>query len=236
MKIRRSVVKAQGNEALKRATTKEAVTMVDESFEAVADTADQADKGGTSTQVAEASDEVFEGFTSTEPEGTVTASGIIPVLPEEEDQLSAGADEEAYKATELQREAAPIIQDTVHTEVKRAVKLNNDRLKVEVNEVLQDEVGYRLDKYERRRKFRQRKDLVFSAVKGVLILVVVLFIMGNTQLRTRLTIIGKDFAELFGGLVRNEEVSSNKLVEDMFRDLGDDLNDVNTVVYEEPAE
>lgn len=35
------------------------------------------------------------------------------------------------------------------------------------------------------------------------------------------------------GLVNNEEVTSNQLVEDMFRDLGDDLNDANTIIVEE---
>ena len=117
--------------------------------------------------------------------------------------------------------------------MKKAVKLNNERIKLEVNEVLADEVGYRLDKYEKRRKFRQRKDFVTGVLKAVAVLIAVLFIFGNAQLRLRFWIIFKDIGDLVHGLVNNEEVTSNQLVEDMFRDLGDDLNDANTIIVEE---
>lgn len=42
----------------------------------------------------------------------------------------------------------------------------------------------------------------------------------------------KDIGDLVSGLIHNEEVTSNQLVEDLFRDLGEDLNRVNTETIE----
>ena len=52
---------------------------------------------------------------------------------------------------------------------------------------------------------------------------IALTIYGNVQLRTRIILVAQDVKEMVTCLLNNEEVSSNKLVEDLFRDLGDDL-------------
>lgn len=176
-------------------------------------------------------DEIFEGIKE-EPE-EAKPTDLLRIAEEDMGTLDVASAEKEYKAAEIHKEAEPLIQTTVNTEVKKAVKLNNERIKLEVNEVLADEVGYRLDKYEKRRKFRQRKDFVIGVLKAVAVLIVVLFIFGNAQLRLRFQIIFKDIGDLVHGLVNNEEVTSNQLVEDMFRDLGDDLNDANTIIVEE---
>ncbi len=172
--------------------------------------------------------QLFSNGTSTEFDGLAheTQNEIV----EADQQLSMGLDieERACREQALQREAAPIIQNTV----QEAVKLNNERLKVEVNEVLAGEVGYRLDKYEKRRKFRERRDFLVGVFKWGIALLLVAVIFGNVTLRTRCQIVLKDIGDLVSGLIHNEEVTSNQLVEDLFRDLGEDLNQVNAETVE----
>lgn len=171
----------------------------------------------------------FEGLPFEAPAET-TSNEIVNADMGAESLLSQGLafEERICRQEAIKKEAAPIIQDTV----KEAVKLNNERLKLEVNEVLSGEVGYRLDKYEKRRKFRERRDLVVGVLKWGLALLVVAVIFGNVTLRTRCQIVLKDIGDLVSGLIHNEEVTSNQLVEDLFRDLGEDLNRVNTETIE----
>ncbi|MCM1217817.1 MAG: hypothetical protein NC548_25275 [Lachnospiraceae bacterium] len=209
------------------------VSEVDEAFEGVSE-ASGSTGGNVDAEPDEALDEVFEGVL---PEAAGTSEPVpqetqmFALADEDMSHLDVGTAETDYKDAEFNREAAPIITATVNTEVRKAVKLNNERLKMEVNEVLADEVGYRLDKYEKRRRSRQRKDFIGSVVRWIVVGGIVLLIFGNAQLRLRMQIIFQDAGELVASLIHGEEVSSNQLVEDMFRDLGDDLNEVNT--YEE---
>ena len=171
----------------------------------------------------------FEGLPFEAP-AEITSNEVVNADMGAESLLSQGVAFEGRicRREAIKKEAAPIIEDTV----KEAVKLNNERLKLEVNEVLSGEAGYRLDKYEKRRKFRERRDLVVGVFKWGLVLLLVAVIFGNVTLRTRCQIVLKDIGDLVSGLIHNEEVTSNQLVEDLFRDLGEDLNRVNTETIE----
>lgn len=150
-------------------------------------------------------------------------------VPEVYEDLSAGNDEEAYRQEEFANKVNPILHETTKKAVSEAVKAQNDKVKLEISEVLQDEVSYRLGKYEKRRKRRDLKEKIGFCIKGVVIIVVFLIIFGNAQIRLRISLVAKDTGELISNLLQGKEASSNKLVEDLFRDLGDDINKVNTI-------
>lgn len=162
--------------------------------------------------------EVNESFDSVIPEQQEPAEAVA-VVDEELDCV--GHEESEYQQLQTEKKVAPV--------VKEAMKYQEDKLKAEVNEVLQGEVGYRLDKYEKRRRRRDIKDKLGVALKWIVVIGVIAFIYGTPQLRTKFSILFRDFGDLIEGLVNNEEVSSNKLVEDVLSDLGVDLNDGSEV-------
>lgn len=153
----------------------------------------------------------------------------ISSVPEVYEDLSAGNEEEAYRQEEFANKVNPILHETTKKAVSEAVKAQNDKVKLEISEVLQDEVSYRLGKYEKRRKRRDLKEKIGFCIKGVVIIVVFLIIFGNAQIRLRISLVAKDTGELISDLLQGKEASSNKLVEDLFRNLGDDINNVNTI-------
>lgn len=153
----------------------------------------------------------------------------ISSVPEVYEDLSAGNEEEAYRQEEFANKVNPILHETTKKAVSEAVKAQNDKVKLEISEVLQDEVSYRLGKYEKRRKRRDLKEKIGFCVKGVVLIIVFLIIFGNAQIRLRISLVAKDAGEIISDLLRGKDTSSNKLVEDLFRDLGDDINNVNTI-------
>lgn len=150
-------------------------------------------------------------------------------VPEVYEDLSAGNEEEAYRQEEFANKVNPILHETTKKAVSEAVKAQNDKVKLEISEVLQDEVSYRLGKYEKRRKRRDLKEKIGFCIKGVVLIIVFLIIFGNAQIRLRISLVAKDAGEMISDLLRGKDTSSNKLVEDLFRDLGDDINKVNTI-------
>jgi len=68
--------------------------------------------------------------------------------------------------------------------------------------------------------------------KSIVEPILIKLILGNVILRTRCQIILKDIGDLVRGLIHNEEVTFNQLAEDLFRGLGEDLNQVNTETVE----
>lgn len=166
--------------------------------------------------------EVEESFDGVLPEEQEPAEAVA-VVNEDFDSLEHEAVE--YEQHQTEKKVAPVVKEAV----SEAVKYQNDKLKAEVNEVLQGEVGYRLDKYEKRRRRRDIKDKLGVALKWIVVIGVIAFIYGTPQLRTKFSILFRDFGDLIEGLVNNEEVSSNKLVEDALSDLGVDLNDGSEV-------
>ena len=153
----------------------------------------------------------------------------ISSVPEVYEDLSAGNEEEAYRQEEFANKVNPILHETTKKAVAEAVKAQNDKTKLEISEVLQDEVSSRLSKYERRRRRRDLKEKIGFCIKGVVLIIVFLIIFGNAQIRLRISLVAKDAGEMISDLLRGKEASSNKLVEDLFRDLGDDINKVNTI-------
>lgn len=153
----------------------------------------------------------------------------ISSVPEVYEDLSAGNEEEAYRQEEFANKVNPILHETTKKAVSEAVKAQNDRVKLEISEVLQDEVSSRLGKYERRRKRRDLKEKIGFCIKGVVLIIVFLIIFGNAQIRLRISLVAKDAGEMISDLLRGKDTSSNKLVEDLFRNLGDDINNVNTI-------
>ena len=71
----------------------------------------------------------------------------------------------------------------------------------------------------------RRGDKIGVVIKWIVIVGIISFIYGTPQLRTKFAILFRDLGDLVVGLVNNEEVSSNKLVEDALSDLGVDLNE-----------
>lgn len=134
----------------------------------------------------------------------------VPVIMQDENfsNIDIAVSEQRYKVTELQQEAVPLIKDAVEIEVKKAVK---------------KDIGHRLDKYEKRRNRRFMANIIGTCIKWGIAVFIALAIYGNVQLRTRIILVVQDVKEMVTCLLNNEEVSSNKLVEDLFRDLGDDL-------------
>lgn len=153
-------------------------------------------------------------------------TGVVHLVSEDLGDIDISTDEENYKKKEQLDSATPIVKQAV----SEAIKIQNENFKLEVSEVLQDEVGHRLNKYEKRRRWREIKERVFFFIKSGVVIILLAVVLGNTKIRTRLMIVGQDIVELFSGLFSGEDVSSNQLIEDMFRDLGDDLNEVNTTI------
>lgn len=153
----------------------------------------------------------------------------ISSVPEVYEDLSAGNEEEAYRQEEFANKVNPILHETTKKAVSEAVKAQNDRVKLEISEVLQDEVSSRLSKYERRRRRRDLKEKISWILKAIIVVLVTLIIFGNKQIRMRISIVAKDAGELISDLLQGKEASSNKLVEDLFKDWGSDINKVNTI-------
>lgn len=172
----------------------------------------------------------FDGVADTQEERVENKPNEVAITKNEDLSGVALADDElSYEANELNKKMQPVLHETTTKAVKEAVKYQNDKLKLEVAEVLDDEVSSRLEKYDRRRRRRDFNEKVRAISKGVVILLVVLFIIGNQQLRLRFALVFQDVGEMIISLMKGENTSSNKLVEDLFRDLGDDLNEINTI-------
>ena len=77
------------------------------------------------------------------------------------------------------------------------------------------------------------KDKIGVVIKWIVIVGIISFIYGTPQLRTKFAILFRDLGDLITGLVNNDEVSSNQLVEDALSNLGVDLNEGSDVENEE---
>lgn len=163
--------------------------------------------------------ESFDGVLMEEQE----PAEAVAVANEDFESLENEAVE--YEQRQTEKKIVPV--------VKEAIKYHEDKLKAEVNEVLQEEVGYRLNRYEKRRRRRDVKDKIGVVIKWIVIVGIISFIYGTPQLRTKFAILFRDLGDLITGLVNNDEVSSNQLVEDALSNLGVDLNEGSDVENEE---
>lgn len=168
-------------------------------------------------------DEVFDGFGDNvswdkpKPE----ADTNLTVVDSDFSGTDLAQAEEYYEISELGKKVKPLVNE--------AMQYQQDKMKLEVKEVLDDEVGYRLSRYEKRRRRRDMKDKASLIIKGVVTFIIIVIILGNTQLRTRFALVFRDFGDLFSNIISGEETSSNKLVDDLFGDLSDDIDEENTV-------
>lgn len=167
--------------------------------------------------------EIDESFDGVIPEQQEPAEAVA-VANEDFGELFLANKENEYQKHQTEEKIAPVVKEAVG----EAVKYQNDKLKAEVNEVLQEEVGYRLSRYEKRRRRHDVKDKIGVTLKWVVIIGVIAFIYGTPQLRTKFSILFRDFGDLVVGLMNNEEVSSNKLIEDTLSGLGVELNEADT--------
>ena len=173
-------------------------------------------------------EEVDESFDGVLP-ADIEVSEDVSIVEENLGGVSLVNDENEYEKRQTEKKIAPIVKEVTNQAVSEAVKYQQDKLKVEVNEVLQSEVGYRLDKYEKRRLRRDVKDKLGVVFKWIIVIGIVAFIYGTPQLRTKFSILFRDFGDLVEGLINNEDVSSNKLVEDALTGLGEDLNESSSL-------
>lgn len=180
-----------------------------------------------SSSLKEVGEEFSDGFVGEfkeeEPKKEVTA--LSTTQDEDFAGFDISSDEQSYKEEELQTKIQPVIKEVVETQ--------SDKLKQEVNDALQDEVGKRLNRYDKRRRRRDLKDFMGLIIRGVVVVLIIVFLMSNNTIRTRFAICFRDLGNIVQGVINGEEVSSNQLVEDLFGDLGDDLNRVNTVYVDE---
>lgn len=165
--------------------------------------------------------EVNESFEGIIPEQQEPAEAVA-VANEDFGELFLANEENEYQKHQTEEKIAPVVKEAVG----EAVKYQNDKLKAEVNEVLQDEIGYRLTRYEKRRKRRDVKERIGVALKWVVVVGIIAFIYSTPQLRLKFSVLFRDLGDLITGLVNNEDVSSNQLVEDALSNLGVDLNSV----------
>lgn len=171
--------------------------------------------------VVEVVDESFDEVLTTD----TATSEAVSMVEEDLGAVSLAHDEFEYEKRQTEQKIAPVVKEVTKQAVSEAVKYQQDKLKVEVNEVLQSEVGYRLNRYEKRRRRRDIKDKIGVVLKWVVVIGIIAFIYGTPQLRTKFSILFRDFGDLVEGLINNEEVSSNQLVEDALTNLGVDLNE-----------
>jgi len=184
--------------------------------------------------------EIFQGVGSEEcedPEESNDSTELLVV----DDKVSFGKiarDEESYRKNEIKSQLQPIVQETTKRAVTEAVKYQQDKLKLEVHEVLQDEVGYRLSKYEKRRRRRRLKENLSTAVKVFILLGVIGVILSNASIRSRVQIVTRNAWNYVESLIAGESTSSNSVVDSFLQSLGVELNDINTteVVIEQGDE
>lgn len=168
--------------------------------------------------------EVNESFDGVIPEQQEPVEAVA-VANEDFESLEHEAVE--YEQRQTEKKIVPV--------VKEAIKYHEDKLKAEVNEVLQDEVGYRLSRYEKRRRRRDVKDKIGVALKWVVVIGIISFIYSTPQLQLKFSVLFRDLGDLVIGLVNNKDVSSNQLIEDALSGLGVDLNE-SSVLQENDTE
>lgn len=210
------------------------VEVDDEIFDGVADTSISKEIWSEKETPTEVDEDLSNIDVSKEPDKDVwneekKHTQLVTVIQEDLSNIDVHDAEEAYQSNEFNNRVQPVLKETTEKAVAQAVRYQNDKLKLEVAEVLSDEVSYRLSRYEKRRRRRDFREKASGVAKFIITVIVILFILGNQQLRLRFAIVFQDLGDLIVGLINGEEVSSNKLVHDIFMDMGDELNDVNTI-------
>ncbi len=171
-----------------------------------------------------------------------TKDGVLPIADEDLSDIDLNRAEESYRETEFDEKIKPIVKEKVNEAVQTTTRLATDKLKVEVSEVLRENVDMRmrsLDELRRedaeraaeREKRRRRKELkenIYRGIKLALIAAILVVFICNNQIRERLSILGASFVTFCTNIVNDEKTSSNEVVNDTLETLGTSLNEVNS--------
>lgn len=171
-----------------------------------------------------------------------TKDGVLPIADEDLSDIDINRAEESYRETEFDEKIKPIVKEKVNEAVQTTTRLATDKLKVEVSEVLRENVDMRmrsLDELRRedaeraaeREKRRRRKELKENSYRGIklaLIAAILVVCICNNQIRERLSILGASFVTFCTNIVNDEKTSSNEVVNDTLETLGTSLNEVNS--------
>ena len=144
---------------------------------------------------------------------------------------NAAQNEMLYQQQQYQRQMQQV-NNAVRYNVNMALLQQQNKMQLEVNNMLANQVDTKMIEYEKQRKRLVYKDRVFTGIKIVIVLGVVIFLAINPQTRKRISLVGQDLGEMTSGIIKGEEVHSNKLVEDLFRDLKEDLDDTKYVEFQ----
>ena len=101
----------------------------------------------------------------------------------------------------------------------------SEKIRIEVQEAISDSVDKRLRKFEKRRSRIKRHELIGKIFKWGIILSLLLAIYFTPALRNKVVLIVDDVIEMVQDATNNKDVSSNKLVEDIFKPIGGDIED-----------
>ena len=156
-----------------------------------------------------------DGFIE-EPEVKSNSTELVAIINEDLGSTALVHDEE-YEKAELERKAQPLIREATKHAVSEAIKFENAKMNVEVRDVLQEEVSYRLDKYEKRRRRRKFKNTIKSLVSWGSFILIVLVVYQNVELRNAVGIIVLDVKDIVVSLLQGDDTSSNKLLEDLLK-------------------
>lgn len=121
-----------------------------------------------------------------------------------------------YEAKEFAEAVAPIIEEVTDKAIDESLKFHNEKTRMDVHEALNEEVAYRLGKYERKRKARKAKDIVSTVIKYILILLAIIIIWSNEPIRLKIIETATNLFDIVQGLINGEEVNSNKFFQDLF--------------------
>lgn len=101
----------------------------------------------------------------------------------------------------------------------------SEKIRIEIQEAISDSVDKRLRKFEKRRSRIKRHELIGKIFKWGIIICLLLTIYFSPALRNKVVLIVDDVIEMIQDATNNKDVSSNKLVEDIFKPIGGDLED-----------
>lgn len=106
---------------------------------------------------------------------------------------------------------------------------DTDKIKQVVETVLDEETTNKLSKYEKRRRSRERRRKLGFIIKLLVVLAIAVILYRNDATRERIAILVTDAVDFVQRIVnKDEDSSSNKLVNDALNSLGTKLNDINT--------
>lgn len=156
-----------------------------------------------------------EGFIE-EPEVTSSSTELVAIINEDLGCTALVNDDE-YEIADFEKKAQPLIREATKHAVSEAIKFENAKMNVEVRDVLQEEVSYRLDKYEKRRNRRKFRNTVKSLVWWGIVILLVVAVYQNIELRNAVIVIASDIKDIIVGLLQGNDISSNKLLEDLLK-------------------